>query len=68
MACIHETTLATGNSILHVTDTHPHIHGERARWTGILNDEIYIGSMVWNKEPGNGCRACSLFPMHFGKR
>lgn len=43
------------------------INGNRQRGTGILNNELYIGQLVWNrlrymKEPGTGKRVSKLNP------
>ena len=43
------------------------IHGNRQRGTGILNNELYIGRLVWNrlrylKEPATGKRVSRLNP------
>ncbi|SDF46621.1 recombinase family protein [Limimaricola pyoseonensis] len=43
------------------------IHGNRARGTGILNNELYIGRLVWNrlryvKDPETGRRVSRLNP------
>lgn len=43
------------------------IHGNRQRGTGILNNEIYIGRLVWNrlhyvKDPDTGKRVSKLNP------
>ncbi len=43
------------------------IHGNRQRGTGILNNELYIGRLVWNrlryvKDPGTGKRVSRLNP------
>jgi site-specific DNA recombinase len=43
------------------------IHGNRQRGTGILNNEIYIGKLVWNrlryvKDPETGKRVSRLNP------
>ncbi|MEX0809080.1 MAG: recombinase family protein [Dongiaceae bacterium] len=43
------------------------IHGNRARGTGILNNELYIGRLVWNrltyrKDPETGKRISRLNP------
>lgn len=43
------------------------INGNRQRGTGILNNELYIGQLVWNrlrymKEPGSGKRVSKLNP------
>ncbi len=43
------------------------IHGNRQRGTGILNNELYIGRMVWNrlryiKDPATGKRVSRLNP------
>ena len=37
------------------------MNGNRARGTGILNNELYVGRIVWNrptymKDPDTGCR------------
>jgi hypothetical protein len=34
------------------------VHGNRQRGTGILNNELYIGRLVWNREPPS-CRTTS---------
>ena len=41
------------------------IHGNRQRGTGILNKELYIGRLVWNrlryvKDPETGTRVSRL--------
>ena len=43
------------------------IHGNRQRGTGILNNELYIGRLVWNrlryvKDPETGKRVSRLNP------
>nr|WP_246449378.1 recombinase family protein [Paracoccus amoyensis] len=43
------------------------IHGNRERGTGILNDELYVGRLVWNrlryvKDPDTGRRVSRLNP------
>ena len=43
------------------------IHGNRHRGTGILNNELYIGRLVWNrlsyvKDPETGKRVSRLNP------
>ena len=43
------------------------IHGNRRRGTGILNNELYIGRLIWNrqrfvKDPGTGRRQARLNP------
>ncbi|MEX0956367.1 MAG: recombinase family protein [Rhizobiaceae bacterium] len=43
------------------------IHGNRARGTGILNNELYIGRLIWNrltyrKDPETGKRVSRLNP------
>jgi hypothetical protein len=43
------------------------IHGKPARGTGILNNELYIGRLVWNrlryvKDPATGRRVSRLNP------
>ena len=43
------------------------IHGNGPRGTGILNNELYVGSLVWNrlryiKNPGHGPRVSRLNP------
>jgi site-specific DNA recombinase len=43
------------------------IHGNRQRGTGILNNELYVGSLVWNrlryvKDPETGKRVSRLNP------
>src|ERR1700758_1042803 len=43
------------------------IHGNRQRGTGILNNELYIGRLVWNrlryvKDPETGRRVSRLNP------
>ena len=43
------------------------IHGNRQRGTGILNNELYVGRLVWNrlrymKDPETGKRVSRLNP------
>src|SRR5262245_8112661 len=45
------------------------IHGNPARGTGILNNELYVGRLVWNrlrymKDPDTGRRVSRLNPPH----
>lgn len=58
-----ERTTAPGGTVWNPST----IHGNRTRGTGILNNELYIGRIVWNrlryvKDPDSGKRVSRLNP------